>query len=472
MSVVEPRATRDEVERELHELSRHLSGILIGPEDSLYDEARAVWNGMIDLYPRAIVRAGSVEDIDRVLAAVRRTGLLLAVRGGGHNIAGHGTVEDGLVLDLGGLREVKVDSQRQLVHVEPGATLADVDRATAPYGLAVPMGVVSSTGVAGLALGGGVGWLTRSHGLTADNLESAEVVTADGTHLHASARENPDLFWGLRGGGGNFGVVSSFTFHARHLPEPLGGNLIYRPEHWRTALTAFAKWTEDLPEQMNSIVSILRLPPEFEVGEEPVLVVGFTWVSSDHESGMELVERLRLDAPPDMEEVGPVVWTQWQSAMDSVFPKGSRGYWKNTAFSRLDDEVIEALLGLAHDMTWYGTGIDIHHLEGAFARVSEDATAFPNRSARYWLNVYGYWQDPHEDERLTAFARRAHLAMEPFAETGQYINFLGADRGPVSPAAARLAYGQEKHQRLVTVKNRYDPENLFRLNHNIVPASG
>lgn len=262
MSVVEPRATRDEADRALQELSQHLSGILIWPEDPLYDEARAVWNGMIDLYPRAIVRAGSIDDIDRVLAATRHTGLLLAVRGGGHNIAGHGTVEDGLVLDLGGLREVEVDNQRQLVRVEPGATLADVDRATTPYGLAVPMGVVSSTGVAGLALGGGVGWLTRPDGLTADNLESAEVITADGTHLHASAHENPDLFWALRGGGGNFGVVSSFTFRAHQLPSPLlDGNLIYRQEHWRTALSAFAQWTEDLPEQMNSIVSILRLPP-------------------------------------------------------------------------------------------------------------------------------------------------------------------------------------------------------------------
>jgi FAD/FMN-containing dehydrogenase len=426
---------------------------------------------MIDLRPRAIVRAGSIEDIAPVLAAARGTGLPLAVRGGGHNVAGHGTVEDGLVLDLGGLCGVEVDEENELVHVEPGATLADVDRATEPYGLAVPLGVISQTGVAGLALGGGVGWLTRSDGLTADNLEAADVVTATGEHVHASHQENPELFWGLRGGGGNFGVVSSFSFRARQLPDSLlGGNLIYRPEHWRTALTAFAGWTEDLPEQMNPIVSILRLPPEFEVGEDPVLVVGFTWLSSDHDAGTALVQRLRDLAPPDMEEVGPVVWTQWQSAMDALFPKGSRGYWKNTAFSRLDDEAIDALLGFASEVTWYGTGIDIHHLEGAFRRVPEEATAFPNRSARYWLNVYGYWHDPAEDERLTAFARRAHAAMEPFAETGQYVNFLGAEHGPVTPEAARLAYGPDKHQRLVELKNRYDPENLFRLNHNIAPT--
>ncbi len=471
MSVLKPRNAHEQIDRELHELAPRLVGDVIKPEDPLYDEARAVWNGMIDLRPKAIVRAGSTADIAPVLEVARRTGLPLAVRGGGHNIAGHGTVQDGLVLDLGRLRDVIVDEENQLVHVQPGATLADVDRATIPHGLAVPLGVISATGVAGLTLGGGVGWLTRSDGLTADNLESAEVVTADGDHLHASAQEHRDLFWGLRGGGGNFGVVSSFTFRARLMPKPLlGGNLIYRLEHWRTALTAFARWTEDLPEQMNSIVSILRLPPEFEVGDDPLLVVGFTWVS-DYEAGTTLVERLRADAPPDMEEIGPVEWAQWQSAMDSVFPKGSRGYWKNTAFSRLDADVIDALLGFATQVTWYGTGIDIHHMEGAFGQVPEEATAFPNRSPRYWLNIYGFWQDPAEDERLTAFARRANAAMEPFAETGQYINFLGADRGPVSPAAARLAYGQDKHQRLVKIKNRYDPENLFRLNHNIVPAS-
>lgn len=406
-----------------------------------------------------------------MLATARRAGLPLAVRGGGHSIAGHGTVDDGLVLDLGELRGVVVDEENQLVRVEPGATLADVDRATEPYGLAVPLGVISQTGVAGLALGGGVGWLTRSDGLTADNLEAADVVTATGEHLHASAAENPALFWGLRGGGGNFGVVSSFTFRARKLPAPvLGGNLIYRPQNWSTALNAFARWTQDLPEEMNPIVSILRLPPEFEVGDDPVLVIGFSWVSPDHDAGTALVDRLRAEAPPDLEEVGPVVWTGWQSAMDALFPKGSRGYWKNASFSRLDEEVIQALLGFASEVTWYGTGIDIHHMAGAFGRVPEEATAFPNRSSRYWLNIYGFWRDPAEDARLTAFARRAHAAMEPFAETGQYVNFLGAEHGPVTAETARLAYGPDKHQRLVELKNRYDPDNLFRLNHNIVPV--
>lgn len=460
-----------EIQQALHELRGRLSGSLIEERDPLYEEARAVWNGMVNLRPRAVVRAGAVADIDVVLDVVRRSGLALAVRGGGHNIAGHGTVEAGLVLDLGPLRAVTVDAGNRLVTVEPGATLADVDRATATHSLAVPLGVISGTGVAGLTLGGGVGWLTRSNGLSLDNLDSVDVVTASGEHIHASEQENPELFWGLRGGGGNFGVASSFTFRANPLPAtPLGGNFFYRQPHWRDALAAFAAWTRDLPEKMNPIISFLVLPPEFGMGDEPWMVVGFAWVDEDHQAGLTLVEQLRVQAPPDQEEVGATSWVEWQSAMDTVFPRGSRGYWKNVAFSRLDEEVIDVLVGFASELTWHGTGIDIHHLEGAFGRVPEEATAFPNRSARYWLNVYGFWHDPSEDERLTAFARKAYALMRPFSEDGEYVNFLGAEPGHHDADAARLAYGQDKYQRLVALKDRYDPHNLFRLNHNIPPT--
>lgn len=448
----------------------HLLGQLIQPEDPLYDQARAVWNGMIDLHPRAIVRAGAPADIDTALHAARTTGLPLAVRGGGHNIAGYGTVEGGLVLDLGPLRQVEVDAANRLVRAGPGATLADVDRATAGHGLAVPLGVISQTGVAGLTLGGGVGWLTRSSGLSLDNLESADVVTAAGEHLHASREENPELFWGLRGGGGNFGVVSSFTFRARSLPGTvLGGNFLYRPGRWTDALSAFERWTQDLPDEMNPIVSFLVFPPDFDMGGDPWMIIGFAWVAEDLQAGLELVEQLRSAAPPDEEELKPTPWAEWQSAMDSVFPKGSRGYWKNVSFSRLDQEVIDVLVGFASEVTWFGTGIDIHHMGGAFGRVPGEATAFPNRSARYWLNIYGFWQDPAEDERLSSFARQAYSQMQPFAEHGQYVNFLGAEAGHNPAEAARQAYGPGAYERLVALKNRYDPHNLFRLNHNIAP---
>ncbi|WP_395405264.1 FAD-binding oxidoreductase [Arthrobacter sp. UC242_113] len=457
----------------LQELRRHLSGQVIEPQDPLYDEARAVWNGMIDVRPRAVIRAGAVGDIGPVLHTARSTGLPLAVRGGGHNIAGHGTVDGGLVLDLGQLRNVEVDVEHRLVTVEPGATLADVDRATAAHGLAVPLGVISATGVSGLTLGGGVGWLTRSNGLSHDNLDSADVVTATGEHLHASEQQNPELFWGLRGGGGNFGVVSSFTFRARPLPAAvLGGNFFYRPTRWKSALGAFDRWTQDLPEEMNPIVSFLVLPPDFGMGEEPWMIIGFAWTSEDHQPGLELIGQLRETAPPDAEEVGPADWLEWQTAMDGLFPKGSRGYWKNVSFSRMDDVAIDVLTGFASEVTWSGTGIDIHHMQGAFGRVPEDATAFPNRSAKYWLNIYGFWQDAAEDERLSAFARKAYALMQPFSEHGQYVNFLGAEIGQDPVEAARQAYGPDTFDRLVELKNRFDPHNLFRLNHNIVPTSG
>jgi hypothetical protein len=471
MATVHEHQAEPELQQSLHELRGRLQGSLIEPQDAQYEEARAVWNGMIDLRPRAIARAGAVADIDVVLDSARRTGLALAVRGGGHNIAGHGTVEGGLVLDLGSLRGVSVDTESRLVAVEPGATLADVDRATTAHGLAVPLGVISGTGVAGLTLGGGVGWLTRTGGLSLDNLDAVEMVTPAGEHVRASAEENPELFWGVRGGGGNFGVVSSFTFRARPLPAaPLGGNLFYRLEHWRTTLLAFDAWTRDLPDEMNAIISFLVFPPEFGMGDEPWLALGFAWVAEDHQAGLRLVDQLRATAPPDGEEVGPTSWPDWQSAMDAVFPKGSRGYWKNVSFSRLDEEVADVLIGFASELAWQGTGIDIHHLEGAFGRVPENATAFPNRSARYWLNVYGFWRDAAEDERLTAFARKAYAVMQPFAEHGEYVNFLGAEVGVQAPDAARSAYGQDKYQRLVALKDRYDPQNLLRLNHNIAPS--
>lgn len=471
MTTVHQHDPELEIPQALQELRGRLSGSLIEPQDPLFEEARAVWNGMVNVRPRAVARAAAVSDIDVVLDVVRRSRLVLAVRGGGHNIAGHGTVDGGLVLDLGQLRDVTVDARNGLVTVEPGATLADVDKATAAHGLAVPLGVISGTGVAGLTLGGGVGWLTRSDGLTLDNLDAVDVVTAGGEHLHANERENAELFWGLRGGGGNFGIATSFTLRARALPgTPLGGSLFYRQQHWGTALAAFAAWTRDLPEDMNPIITFLVLPPEFGMGDEPWMIVGFAWVAEDRQTGLKLVEQLRQEAPPDQEEVGATSWVDWQSAMDTVFPKGSRGYWKNVAFSRLDQEVIDVLVGFASELTWYGSGIDIHYLEGAFGRVPEEATAFPNRSARYWLNVYGFWHDPSEDDRLTAFARKAYALMQPFSEEGEYVNFLGAEPGPHDADAARRAYGQDKYQRLLALKDRYDPHNLFRLNHNIPPT--
>ncbi|TFC86935.1 FAD-binding oxidoreductase [Cryobacterium sp. TMT3-29-2] len=458
-------------DNEVHDLQRHISGRVITVGDPGYDEARRVWNGMVDRRPVAVVRAADAGDIGPAVQFARTRGLPLAVRGGGHNVAGNGTVDGGLVLDLGGLRAVEVNHRTNTVRAQPGATLADLDRATEPYGLAVPVGVVSGTGVAGLTLGGGVGWLTRAHGLTVDNLVGAELVTATGELVVASDGENAELLWGLRGGGGNFGVVSTFTFRAHPLPaRVLSGNLVYGRARWPEALRAFDAWTRDLPDELTSIISFMVPSPDWELGDDPLMLFGFAWASLDQAAGEEVVDRLRRAVPPDVEDVERARWTDWQSAVDDLFPKGVRGYWKNTSFDRLDDDVIEVITRRAAEQTWRGTGFDIHHMGGAVARVDENTTPFPNRAARFWLNIYGFWPDAADDEARIAFVRGFAAEMEPFASGGQYLNFLGAEPD-LDPAAAALAvFGPAKLQRLSALKRAWDPDNFFRLNHNIPPT--
>jgi len=427
---------------------------------------------MIDRRPAAVVQAGSEEDIAPTIRLARDQGLPLAIRGGGHNVAGNGTVDDGIVLALGDLNDVQVDPVAREVHVGPGATLADVDRATEPHNLAVPIGVVSGTGVAGLTLGGGVGWLTRAYGLTVDNLLSADVITANGERVRASATENPELFWGLRGGGGNFGVVSRFTFRAHPLgPELVTGNLIYAVDRWADALRAYAAWTAGLPDAMTSIISFLVPPPDWDLGSEVLMLTGFAWASPDRAEGKRLVDALVAAAPPTAANLEPTSWTGWQSAADVLFPKGSRAYWKNTSFDRLDAATIETILARARMLTWQGVAFDIHHMGGAFGRVAEDATPFPSRDAQYWLNIYGFWRDPSDDAHHADWVRSFAADMDAHASGGVYLNFLGREPGAGEARSAALAvYGPQKLERLVALKRRYDPDNVFRLNHNIPPG--
>jgi FAD/FMN-containing dehydrogenase len=452
-------------------LRERVSGSLITASDAEYDQARALWNGMLDPRPAAIVRAAGVDDVVAAIALAREQGRELAVRGGGHNVAGNGSVDDGLVIDLKDLCSVSVDPTAHTVRVGGGATLAQVDAATEPHGLAVPLGVVSSTGVGGLTLGGGVGWLTRPYGLVADNLISAELVTADGRILTASDTENPELFWALHGGGGNFGVVTAMTFRAYPFgPQVFAGNLVYRPENWVQAWRAVERWTRELPDEMTTITTTITPPPMLDLGDEPLLIVGFAWASEDREAGQSLVEDLRRAAPPDREEVGEVRWVDWQSAMDEVFPFRVRAYWRNTSFDRLDDDVIDVLVRRGREQTWVGTGFDVHHLTGAFGRVPQDATPFPQRGARFWLNVYGFWADPAEDAARTAFVRGLGADMEPLATGGEYINFQGQEQPGHRVLDPRSVFGPQAYDRLVAVKRSYDPDNVFHINHNIPPG--
>jgi FAD/FMN-containing dehydrogenase len=450
-------------------MRQQIAGDLIMDGDPGYDEGRRVWNGMVDRRPRAIVRASEIGDIGPAVALAREHGLRLAVRGGGHSVAGHGTVDGGMVLDLGALRAVGVDPRRRIVRVQPGATLADVDQATQAHGLAVPLGVVSGTGVAGLTVGGGVGWLTRRHGLTIDNLIAADVVTASGETVRASDSENAELFWGIRGGGGNFGVVSTFTYRAHPLgPGVFAGNLVYRQGNWPRALLAYQEWTRDLPDDLTSIVSFLVPPADWGMGDQTLMLVGFVWASPDDGEGQQVMARLERAAPPDARIIEPVQWTTWQSAVDELFPRGVRAYWKNTSFDRLDGPVMDVLLRRAREQAWRGTGFDVHHLGGAFGRVPQDATPFPHRAARFWLNIYGFWPDPADDAARTAFIRGFAADMAPLATGGLYVNFMAAE-DPGTAAARPPVYGTRAGERLAALKRRYDPENVFRLNHNIAP---
>jgi len=457
-------------------LREQIHGTVVVLGDAEYDDARAVWNGMIDRYPGAIVRAADVADVVAAIAFGRANGLAIAIRGGGHNVAGNGTVDGGLVIDLGALNAIEVDHARGTVRVGPGVTLGDLDRATEPLGLVVAGGVVSTTGVAGLTLGGGVGWLTRKYGLTIDNLVSADVVTANGDSVHASDSENPELFWGLRGGGGNFGVITSFEFRSHPLPSPLyAGSIIHTRDRWADALRFYAGWAADLPDEMTCIVTFFTLPDEIvppDLRGQPLMIIGFVWAGDDREAGERLVAPLAAYGPPALVAIEPVGWLDWQSALDSVMPKGTRAYWKNCYFDRLDNGTIATIVDLAGRRVSPIAGVDIHHMGGAFGRVPEDATAFTNRGAGFWLNLYAMWYYPSDDDANRRWARDAWAAMQPHAAEGMYVNFLGAEAGSAAGAreAARAAYGDRKLARLTALKDRYDPDNVFRLNHNIPPS--
>jgi FAD/FMN-containing dehydrogenase len=442
-------------------------GSILVPDDDDYDQARRVWNGMIDRHPRLIIQAVDDGDVAPAITLARETGLPLAIRGGGHNVAGNGTVDDGVLLDMGRLNAVEVDPDTRLVRVGAGATLGDIDRATEPFGLAVPVGVVSGTGIAGLTLGGGVGWLTRRYGLTIDNLVEAEVVLATGERVRASDAEHPDLFWGLRGGGGNFGVVTSFTFRAYPLdPNVFAGSLIYERPRWKEALRAWAAWTSGVPDEVTTLITFMVPPVDWELGDRVLMFLGFAWAGENRAAGEAVIGRLQAACPPDVAVTEPTRWLTFQTAFDAAMPKGVRAYWRNAWFQRMDELLMDALAEGCGAQVEFGTAADLHHMGGAFGRVHEDATAFPDRSAEFWLNIYGFWPDAADDAARIAWVKGFSDLVRPHAMPTQYVNFLGQDDDPAHRKAMAV-YGRAKLDRLVSLKRRYDPENLFRINHNI-----
>jgi FAD/FMN-containing dehydrogenase len=456
-------------DRRVADLRAGFRGELLMPGGPDYDAARMVWNAMIDKRPALIARCADVQDVVRGVNFARQNGLVLAVRGGGHNIAGSALCDDGVVLDLSRMTAAQVAVGDRLVTIEAGATLADLDAATQAHGLAVPVGINSTTGVAGLTLGGGFGWLSRKHGLTVDNLDSVEMVTAAGEVIHASASEHSDLFWALRGGGGNFGVVTRFTFRLHPVgPDLLSGLVVYPLAEARSVLQQYRDFALAAPEDLTVWVVMRQAPPlpflPAEVHGTEVVVLALLY-AGDPDEGQVHVEPLRRFGRPVGEHIGVQPFAAWQQAFDPLLTPGARNYWKSHNFRTLDDKLLEVLIGAIRTLPSPQCEVFIASLGGAIARQRPDATAYGQRDARFVMNVHGRWDDPADDQRCIAWARQLFAAAAPFASGGVYVNFMTAEEGD----RVRAAYG-DNYDRLVRVKQQYDPGNLFRTNQNISPA--
>ncbi len=453
----------------IDEFKAHFRGDLLLPSHADYDEVRQIWNAMIDRRPALIARCAWPEDVVQAVKFARKDNLLVSIRGGGHNIAGNAVCEDGLMIDLSLMKRVQVDPNARRTTVEPGCTLADFDAAAQAHGLATPLGINSTTGVAGLTLGGGFGWLSRKYGMTIDNLLSADVVTADGTELHASERENADLFWGLRGGGGNFGIVTRFEFQLHPVgPDVLSGLIVFPFDQAKSVLTKFARFTETMPDDLNVWMVARKAPPlpflPEDVHGKEIVALALCY-AGDPTEGEKLIEPLRGFGKAHGEHIGVQPYTAWQQAFDPLLTPGARNYWKSHNFSQLSDGAIDAIIGYAGALPSPQCEIFVGTIGGQTARIAPEAMAYSNRDANYVMNVHGRWESAAEDGRCIAWAREFFAKSQPFASGGAYINFLTQDETDRIASAYGATYN-----RLVELKKKYDPTNLFRMNQNIKPA--
>jgi FAD/FMN-containing dehydrogenase len=447
-----------------------LRGTLLRQGEPGYDEARRIWNAMIDKHPAAIVRCAGAADVRASLNFARDHGWPLAIRAGGHNIAGSALCDDGLVVDLSAMRSVQIDPQRRRAYVEGGATLRDFDHEAQAYGLATPLGINSTTGVAGLTLGGGFGWLTRTLGMTVDNLVSADVVLADGQRVHASADDYPDLFWALRGGGGNFGIVTNFEFELHPIGPDITAGLIFFPlAQARQVLSRYRDLAASLGDNI-SVWSVLRkapplpfLPPAVH-GTDVLALAPFSPLKPDAVQGT--IGQLRAFGQPVGEFVGAMPYTAWQQIFDPLLAPGARNYWKSHNFNSLADGAIDVVVDYAAKVPTPQSEIFLAMLGGKAAAHAPDETAFPHRSAQFIMNVHTRWESPAEDGACIAWAREFFQAAAPHASGGVYINFMPQDEADRIPEA----YGAN-YVRLAQIKAKYDPHNLFRANQNIKPAA-
>jgi FAD binding domain-containing protein/berberine-like enzyme len=448
---------------------RRFAGTVIGPDDDRYDAARRVHNGLIDRRPALIARCGSVPDVAAALAHARAEGLEVAVRAGGHSAAGFGTSDGGLVIDLRELRGIQVDPVRRVAWVQPGVVWSELDAATQEHGLAVTGGRVSSTGVAGFTLGSGSGWLERKMGLAPDNLRAARVMTAEGRVVVASERENADLFWGLRGGGGNFGIVVEFEFDLRPVgPAVLGGMLVWPRERAGEVTRAYRELMADAPDALCGGLALMSAPPlpvvPAELQGRPAVGIVVLYAGTP-ERGEEHVRALRALAPA-VDLVQPMPYVAVQGMMDGGHPAALRDYYKSGFLDELPDAAIDAFVAGAERAPSPLSAVLLQPLGGAFGRVGEMETALGHRDATWAFQVLSQWTEPEDDAANRGWAADLCGALEPWARPAGFPNFV-ADGGD---AAVAVAYGAERYARLVAVKDRWDPENVFRVNHNIRPS--
>jgi FAD/FMN-containing dehydrogenase len=445
-----------------------IRGTVLTADSPAYNEVRKIWNAMIDKRPALIVRCAGAADVIRAVRFAGEHKLLVAVRGAGHNIAGNAVCDGGFMIDLSPMKSVRVDPKAMTARVEPGVTLGDMDRETQTFGLATPVGINSTTGIAGLTLGGGFGWLSRKYGLSIDNLISADVVTAAGDLVKASESDNPDLFWGIRGGGGNFGIVTSFEFRLHKVgPAVLAGLIIHPLDAAKDVLRFYRDFIKKTPPEFVCWF-VLRLAPPLpflpaEWHGKGILALAVCY-SGDVKDGERVAKPLRDFGKPIADIIGPMPFVAWQTILDPLLAPGMRNYWKSHDFHDVSDGLIDTLIAHARKIPDPQTEIAFAQLGEGVTKVPKDATAYTHRDAAFVMNVHGRWDNPADDAKCIAWARELFQAATPFATGGAYVNFLTQEE----QGRVKLAYGSN-YDRLVKLKMKYDPNNLFRINQNILP---
>jgi FAD/FMN-containing dehydrogenase len=448
-------------------LRENFDGEVIAPGDRAYDEARKVYNGMIDKRPALIARCASSSDVAAAVNLAREEGLVVAVRSGGHSVAGMSIAEDGILIDLAGLKEIDIDPEAKTARAGGGVLWGEFDAATQEHNLHTPGGRVTTTGVGGFTTGGGYGWTSSKHGLTCDNLISAEVVTADGDVVKASAEENPDLFWGIKGGGCNFGVVTEFEYQLHELgPTVFAGLAAWPIDQAPEVIRAWRDYVDDAPDELSTAMVILTAPPEDFVPEEvqgtPILGLAGMYVG-DPAEGEKAFQPLK-DLNPALDLIGPMPYTAFQALLDPGNQPGFRNYWRGEYLTTLSDEAIDTYVEQAKEPLSPFNQIIVFRIGQGVDAVGEEESAFSHREAEYMVHPIAMWEDPADDEKLIGWVRQFSEAMQPFKTGGVYLNF--------TPESDRIrdAFGEEKYEKLVALKDKYDPENLFQHNQNIQPS--